>query len=464
MASPCILINTPQPERGRLVCRDMAGGFGYETGKAVILPPLSLIYHGLALQHTRQILFYDLTLYPEREKELLHTLKTISRPLIIATAAPLTVNSDLEFFHKIKDLSPLSSLFVKINYPCPETITLINRSPAVNTILKGETELIIKDIIKDHTSTQTASHKQYKNKYQADWPRPDLNKLPAMDPLFIQKHRYRYILLRDRRKKLFSYQSSRGCPFPCCSYCPYPVSEGRKWRAVSAEKMFRDLKLLVVKHNYRLITFRDALFTYNKKRILKLCTMIIKNKLRFKWWCETRIDCLDKELIENMAAAGLKGIHLGLETGAVRELGPQAKPGLDLKKIKNINKLLQAVHIRVHFLMLAGLPGESKKTVVKTFRFIRKFKPDSLGISSFVPYPGTTLSQKTAAAGHIKEKNISRYNGKNTIAATDRLSLRQVKEAVRFLQQAQSLNKKRSFTKFFLVILINIKLLWWRLF
>jgi radical SAM superfamily enzyme YgiQ (UPF0313 family) len=52
--------------------------------------------------------------------------------------------------------------------------------------------------------------------------------------------------------------------------------------------------------------------------------------------------------------------------------------------------------------MLLGYPGEREEDILQTLEFMRKTKPPSIGINSYVPLPGSTDYDKMKINGSIK--------------------------------------------------------------
>ena len=79
--------------------------------------------------------------------------------------------------------------------------------------------------------------------------------------------------------------TSRGCPFGC-SFCPSSAYWGRCMIQRSAKNVFKEMKYLIKKFpNIEQIYFMDDEFICNNKRIIDLCKMILKDKMKIKWKC-----------------------------------------------------------------------------------------------------------------------------------------------------------------------------------
>ncbi len=55
-------------------------------------------------------------------------------------------------------------------------------------------------------------------------------------------------------------QTSRGCPYTC-SYCPYPVAQGHKYRTRSPANVLAEFDYLVKSFGLKNLVIRDPEFT-----------------------------------------------------------------------------------------------------------------------------------------------------------------------------------------------------------
>ena len=62
------------------------------------------------------------------------------------------------------------------------------------------------------------------------------------------------------------------------------------------------------------VFFLDMTFTQNTAWTEDLCRELIARKNRLRWLCQTRCDCVDRELLALMKRAGCCGVEFGIET------------------------------------------------------------------------------------------------------------------------------------------------------
>jgi len=69
----------------------------------------------------------------------------------------------------------------------------------------------------------------------------------------------------------------------------------------------------------------DPNFTANRERTIKLMEEKIKKGIKSPFWCQTRVDQVDKDLLTLMREAGLDIIGFGLESGSSNVLNEMQK-------------------------------------------------------------------------------------------------------------------------------------------
>lgn len=447
------LINPPDADIESLhITKDMAGGFGFNAGSGVDLPSLELIYHALHLKEKGfQIEFYDFQVQIEKLNNFFETINENQNNIYLVLFTTPTLETDINFVKKIKEKDFQAEIYAKFGLKTEELLKKIFDSGVVNKVLCGETELIFEQIIENNDTRGTAYLENNNLVFGPSHIVEDLNQLPDFEDLsFLEIERYKYVLLDSEGGNTFTFQSSRGCPFQCSYYCPYPLLQGKKWRAMTAFKLFKNFKILFEKYNVKALLFRDATFSLDKERTLEFCNSLINENIKINWWCESRMNCLDQELLEKMSEAGCRGINLGVETGDEELLKTQGKVGGDIDQLIKIRNLAKENNIKLHFLMIIGLPDETKKSLYNSYKMVRKLKPESMGVTVITPYPGTPLYKEAIENNWIINKNFSEYSGNEAVMRTKYLRPSQLKHAQFLLQAAGFISRQKRFIyKFF---------------
>ena len=193
--------------------------------------------------------------------------------------------------------------------------------------------------------------------------------------------------------------SSRGCPFTCI-FCDRPAM-GKRFRARSAANVVDEMAECV-RLGIREIFFYDDTFTVNRSRVLDICDLIRRRKLKVDWDIRARVDTVDAELLRVLKAAGCARIHFGVEAGTERIQKVLCK-NIDLDRAKHVFGLARRAGITSLAYFMIGNPTETLDEVEATLAFAREVRPDYIHLSVTTPFPGTELYFMALREGVIKD-------------------------------------------------------------
>ena len=211
---------------------------------------------------------------------------------------------------------------------------------------------------------------------------------PAHDLINLDK----YSLVLAEESKVASIQTSRGCPSKC-TFCDIRLT---KYRYRSAEHVLSEmqfLKGLGIKEFFIL----DDTFTINRNRLFKLCNLMIQSKVNVKYKISSRVDKVDQELLDVLAASGCYRIHYGIETGSQRLLDYLEK-GVTVQQNIDAIKMTKKAGIESLAYMMIGIPTETREEIQETIEFVDKLQPDRVNYSICTPFPKTKLYQMALEA------------------------------------------------------------------
>ena len=182
--------------------------------------------------------------------------------------------------------------------------------------------------------------------------------------------------------------TSRGCIYHC-SYCDRSVFK-QGFRFNSPEYVYEHIKYLHTRFGIRHINIYDDLFTTNRRRITKLCDLLISKPLGMHFNCAVRVGYAADGLLKMLKAAGFLQVSLGIETGDT-DLIKIHKPGADLDEIRDTVKRIQAAGLRAKGLFMMGLPGDTVESIRKTSDFAISLGLDDMNMSKFTPFYGAPV-------------------------------------------------------------------------
>ncbi|MBD3287395.1 radical SAM protein [candidate division KSB1 bacterium] len=189
-----------------------------------------------------------------------------------------------------------------------------------------------------------------------------------------------------------SINSSRGCPGNCI-YCSSRAMWGKKYRRRSSESVFSEIYYLHKKHGeISKLNFAEDTFTASPARVRAICRMIKAAGIKLKFWCESRVDVLTKDLLKEMQEAGLLSVQIGIESG-VQEIIDSINKNITLEKVEQVLQWIKELGIyRVHCGFMIGHPLDTHETVQRTIDFanyIQKEYGASVEVGINTPFPGT---------------------------------------------------------------------------
>ncbi|MCX6799396.1 MAG: radical SAM protein, partial [Candidatus Diapherotrites archaeon] len=136
--------------------------------------------------------------------------------------------------------------------------------------------------------------------------------------------------------------------------------------------------------------FNDDTLNVNKKHVLELCELIVKEKIGLPWAAYSRVDSVDAEIAQAMRKAGCFLVKVGFESGCDELLLSMKKgPRATTEQARKAVKCFKDAGIQVHGTFVFGMPGETAKTIRKTIDFAKQLDIDFVQFSIAQPYPGT---------------------------------------------------------------------------
>jgi radical SAM superfamily enzyme YgiQ (UPF0313 family) len=211
---------------------------------------------------------------------------------------------------------------------------------------------------------------------------------------------YHYFPLRKYRifgKLGLPMITSRGCPLQC-TFCLVPRIAGNDFRARNVKNVVDEIEWMKDQYKPDFITFNDDIFTFNKERVLDFCSEIKRRNIKLPWDCQTRVDCVSKEILGKMKAANCQLVNFGAESGCQKMLDAMRK-GTTVHQNEIAIKWTKGAGLSVAMSLIVGYPGETKESLKQTFDFIRKAEPDDVYLYLATPYPSTELRDRVKDMG-----------------------------------------------------------------
>ncbi len=220
----------------------------------------------------------------------------------------------------------------------------------------------------------------------------DLDALGAADYSFIE-NLDDFRLVDGRVKGINAVLCGRGCPFNC-SFCSHKLWRRNARR--SNDSILEEMTRQYEQHGVRGFMMRDETFTLHKDRIHDFCRKLIASKLPVSWFTGTRINCVDRPLLEAMKAANCSLLNYGVES-ANDETLRRINKGYTSADAYEVVRLTGEVGIEMSVNIMCGFPWETPRSVKRNMGFIRATQPF---VSHFqlhgavIPYPDTPMYEE----------------------------------------------------------------------
>lgn len=337
--------------------------------------------------------------------------------IVLETSTP-SFSNDIEIVWNIHRNLPVCQIALCGSHATVFSEQILSNHDFVNYILSGEYEYTLLDLVNHLDKNLPLSSMlglAYRDGYEArvNKSRPTIDNLddlpwPERESLPIYRYNDGFCNLPQPNVQIWT---SRGCPFRC-TFCLWPqtIYKEHKYRKRSPKNVVDEMEYLIKKFNFKAVYFDDDVFNIDKGHVLGICEEIKKRKIKIPWAAMTRADLMDTEILESMADAGLYAIKYGIESVNQNILN-FCRKNMNLDKAHQTIKLTKKLGIKIHLTFCIGLPGETKRTIQETGKFIQDIQPDSLQFSFATPFPGTDYFEYAKDKDWLISGDWSDYDG-----------------------------------------------------
>lgn len=378
-----------------------------------VFPPLTLLYTASILEKEGfDVLMIDANGFDIGIEEIERKIKKFKPEILLTRFAIDTIPFDAKVVKIAKKVNPKCLTLVRSKIISDSQILQkeVFKKYPIDFLIMGDVEIVVPEVVKAKAGNKDllkvaglAYFKGGKVKITGFAPKfSDLNKMPY--PAYHLSGGISCYKTGTQWSPFTNVFSSRGCPYHCVFCSGHDTYQARNPKSVVDE-----LEWLVKNYNLKNFYFFDDIFTVNQKRTKELCQEIIKRGLKLRWSCGTRVDCVSQDLLNTMKKAGCWMVCYGIESGNQEILDRNLK-NFKLEQAEDAVKMTQKAGIAAYAMMVLGLPGETKETIKKTFKFIDKINPDYAQYCVAVPFPNTPFFDEYKKKGWITTFDWTRYN------------------------------------------------------
>lgn len=284
---------------------------------------------------------------------------------------------------------------------------ILEQSPAVDACVLGEGEATMVAIVerlaqgRGLAGLQGVAHRDGTDGEVVDeglsirLTKKELNtqvRRPAWDLIPLERYWEHYPFFGVHRGRAIQVLGTRGCPYKC-TFCSSPQMWTTKYVVREPEDVVDEICEYVERYGVQNVNFVDLTAATNRKWTIGLCQALAARAPEVDWQLPvgTRIEAIDREVLEHLAAARCRNVTFAPESGSQRMLDV-------MDKRASLEKILAAVvdardlKIQTTLNILIGHPEERWSDLWKSVRYL--LKASWLGCSDtavmmFCPYPGS---------------------------------------------------------------------------
>lgn len=220
--------------------------------------------------------------------------------------------------------------------------------------------------------------------------------------------------------------ASRGCPFDC-SYCSnhaqksvYP-NPGEYVRFRSPENVVAEIEGMLAQDDLiEYIRFDDDILTLDREWLRDL-SALYRERVGMPFICNSRANFMDPELACTLAEMGCTVACMGIESGNKWLREEVLNRYMSDRRITDAFSACREAGIKTVSTNMTGLPLEKAHMVLDTIKLNARCRPDTIQVSTFIPYPSTRLFDLCEERGLLQDnRSDSIFEGRSTIKTEDR--------------------------------------------
>lgn len=287
--------------------------------------------------------------------------------------------------------------------------------PFVDIVVRGQGEITLREVaiaLAEKTSLKNIAGISWKidvlRTHNPDRPVEPLEVLPL--PAYDLVDFDAYERVGGSRK--LAYATSVGCPY-ACNYCTDMVFYNRRFNALSAERVVKELTELVTRYRVDEVALLDSNFPVDLKRAKEIARGILASGVKFRWTFQASTDFICRMSESEVRLLGESGVsYMGFGTESTSE------PVLKLmnKRHQRVNEMYETASkaniagIRVTFNLIFGYPGETEADRITTLQTMsdiaRQFHNVNFSPNIFTPYPGIPIWPQLRTLGVPEPKSL----------------------------------------------------------
>jgi radical SAM superfamily enzyme YgiQ (UPF0313 family) len=190
--------------------------------------------------------------------------------------------------------------------------------------------------------------------------------------------------------------ASRGCPFDC-AYCQPTLRTifGSAIRRRSPANIIGELAELKGRFAIDGVMWLDDTFLVAPRWMAGFCGELRAANLGLLWGCNARADKVDRDSLVAMRDAGLRVIHIGIESATQRILDDVYQKGITVEQVRDAVHMAHELGLKVRGYFMLGAPTETEQEAWDTVHLACTLPLHEATFSIATPLPHTHLWDRT---------------------------------------------------------------------
>jgi radical SAM superfamily enzyme YgiQ (UPF0313 family) len=170
-----------------------------------------------------------------------------------------------------------------------------------------------------------------------------------------------------------------------------------------------EIEQICKKYGQAYLIFRDPLFTEERDRAIGIAEGILEKKLDVKFECETRLDDLDKPLLDLLHRAGLNTITFGVESMDPATLKRVGRRPIPPEHQREIISYCRDLGISTEGFYVIGFLTDTPESIRATIEYSTELNSTAALFKILTPFPGTPLFKHMKSL--ITETDWEKFDG-----------------------------------------------------
>ena len=314
-----------------------------------------------------------------------------------------------KIYTRIRECMPETPICLGGPYVTTIKEEIFKETPAEFAVY-GEGEITFSELIdhmKGKRALQDINGLMYRNGSGKVNINPPREKIKDIDVLPVPA----YDIWPMNRYPLHRIVTSRGCPYACV-WCNSSSLWDQTQRAMSPEKMIKEIEFLIKNYGKKIFVFGDNSFNANLKRVEEFCNLLIEKDIQILWSISLRADILTQEIAHKMKKAGCYNVAIGIES-ANKEILSRMNKSTSIENITAGIKMLKEARIEIMSQYVIGSPGETLDTVKESIAFAKQSGCDYTNFYMVLPYKGTAQWDYVKEHGNFYTEHIHDFHSIN---------------------------------------------------